>query len=105
MFELVPPKSMNIEYKSAYDKRTYTLKVFDFEEHGKFRQLFLDCSTLHKKTKKFISMDKEKYDIGLCKMGIVSVSDVDGKFTPSWDVIKEIANKIVSINETIEVEK
>jgi len=103
MFELVPPKSREVEYVSVYDKRTYTLKVFDFEEHGKYRSLLIDCSEFEKD--KLISTDDEKYNIELFKMGVVSISNVEGKFSPSWDVIKEIARQIVSINEVIEVEK
>jgi hypothetical protein len=96
---------MNVEYVSVYDKRTYTLKVFDFEEHGRFRGLLLECSKFDKDKKKIISTDNEKYNVEVFKLGVVSVSGVKGKFTPSWDVIKEVANKIVSINETLEVEK
>ena len=105
MFELVPPKSMKVEYVSVFDKRTYTLKVFDFEEHGEFRGLLLKCSKYDEESKKVVSRDHEKYTVGIFKLGVVSISDVEGKFTPSWDVINEIANKIVSINETIELEK
>jgi len=104
MFELVPPKSKKIEYTSVYDNRVYTLKVFDFEEHGKYRGVLLDCSKFDK-NKKLISTNEESYNIEVFKLGVDSVSDVEGKFTPSWDVIKEVARKIANINEVIELEK
>ncbi len=104
MFELVPPKSKKVEYKSLYDNRTYTLKVFDFEEHSLYRALLIECSKFDKKDK-LVSTDEEKYSVEVFKLGVVAISDVEGKFTPSWDVIKEISRKIVSINEVIEVEK
>jgi hypothetical protein len=105
MFELVPPKSMKIEYMSVFDKRTYTLKVFDFEEHGTFRRLLLECSNYDEESKKVSSIDNERYAVEIFKIGVASISGVKGKFTPSWDVINEISSKIVSINETIEMEK
>lgn len=104
MFELVPPKSKVVEYVSVYDKLTYTLKVFDFEEHNKFRSLLIECSEFDE-SGKLLSTNDEDYTIKVCQLGIDSISGVDGKFTASWDVIKEIARKIVSINEVVELEK
>ena len=104
MFELVPPKSKKIEYKSVYDGRTYTLKVFDFEEHNVYRKLLIDCSEFEDNGK-LKGTNEEQYNIEVFKHGVESISGVEGKFSPSWDVIKEVSRKIALINEVNEVEK
>lgn len=113
MYELVPPKSKLIDYKSVYlgDKLTFKLKVFDFEEDEEYSQLIFKHAKrkgkeLVKDDKGNYIIDNENYYSDMFRLGVKEIHGLKGKkFTPSWKIIKEIVNKISSINSVQDLEK
>lgn len=113
MYELVPPKSKLIDYKSVYlgDKLTFKLKVFDFEEDEEYSQLIFKHAK--KKGNDFVSdedgnyiIDNESYYTDMFRLGVKEIHGLKGKkFKPAWKVIKEIVNKIRFINSVQDTEK
>ena len=107
MYELVPPKSGLVEYKSVYYQEDnapiFMLKIFDFEEDQEYTSLIIKNSDKDEDGK--IIINNEQYYIDLFRLGVPEIKGVEGKFTPSWKVIKEVVNKIVSINSVSELEK
>jgi len=104
MFELVPPKSKTIEYESIHLKEiTFILKVFNFEEDNKFTQIILDNRIIA--DGKEDDFNGEQYYIDAFKLGVKEIKGIEGPFSPSWRVIKEIVNKIIEINTATNLEK
>jgi hypothetical protein len=122
MYNLVPPKSKLIEYKSVHltDKNspTFMIKIFDFDEDNKFASLIFNHITtkdgkpvsvsdvsIDDMSKGEQKVDNDSYYCEIVKMG-VEIPDSDGKeVVLSWAIIRELANKVIECNNVVELEK
>jgi hypothetical protein len=115
MYELVPPSSKVIEYKSVYmpDKKdsTFGLKIFNYDEDEQYTQIYL--SSLKTKDGEIVKddsgtniIDVEYFYIEILKLGLDNIDGKkDKKFSPSWKLTKELVNKIIDINSVANVGK
>jgi hypothetical protein len=123
MYELVPPKSGQFEYKSLYmPELTFILKIFDFDEdeiqssmlfkHAKID----DKGKFVKDSKGHYIIDNDSYYYDVFKFGVKDIIGIDkiglkpdenGKifYRPSIKILKEVVNKINKINTVTELEK
>ena len=112
MYKLVPPKNKLIEYESPYLKGIlFKIKVFDFDEDDKANQILLDNAKRDDKGDLLVdengnfSIDKDQYYIDIFELGVKEIEGIEGEFTPSWKIIKTVVNKILQINNDVDLEK
>ena len=106
MYELVPPQSKVVKFETPYlEGVAFNLKVFNFDEDEQYNALIFEHSNIGNAEGEEVEIDNENYYLEVFKLGVSDIEGVEGKFTPSWRVIKSVVNKIVAINSVTELEK
>jgi len=111
MYELVPPKSKLVDFKTILlPGIVFKIKILDFEEDEKYSSLLLKNARekdgeFEKDENGHFIIEKDQYYIDCFKLFVPEIEGITGKFQPSWQVIKSVVNKATMLNSVQEAEK